>query len=125
LLIQILCSVVVCSIARLPYVIALGYTADTTYTEAILGVWTIVEVNLGIFCACAMRLKPLFVKYFPQLNIFSSRSTSKTSGIRWGKGTMERSRGQHSYQLHSYQKGSVDPVLDSHGNHSYKVDVQG
>jgi len=118
--------VVICSIARVPYVVALGYTADVTYTEAILGVWTIIELNLGIFCACAMRMKPLVVKYLPQLGIFS-RSENKASAQGGGSNNINLGRGQHSYQLHSYQKGSADPVLDSgdiHVSHSYKVDVQ-
>lgn len=100
---------VVCSIARLPYVVALGHTEDATYTEAILGVWTIIELNLGIFCACIMRMKQLVVKYLPQLDIFS-RSEQKASGQRWPS---DLNRGQQSYQLHSYQNGSADPVLDS------------
>ena len=127
LLTQILRSVVICSIARVPYVVALGHTADVTYTEAILGVWTIIELNLGIFCACAMRMKPLVIKYLPRLGNFFSRSENKSSGPRWGSNKIDLSKGQHTYQLHSYQKGSADPVLDSgdiHVSHSYKVDVQ-
>ncbi|KAI1080956.1 hypothetical protein F5B20DRAFT_537974 [Whalleya microplaca] len=124
-------AVVVCSIARLPYVVVLGHTTDVTYTEAILGVWSIIEVNLGIICACAMRLKPLAVKYFPQLGLFSSnsRSTAKSSSTPWGVKSNEGiSKSQHSYQLHSYQKSSADPVLDSkeiHVYRSYDVDVKG
>ncbi|KAK3389212.1 hypothetical protein B0H63DRAFT_389980 [Podospora didyma] len=111
-------SVVICSIARLPYVIQLGETtADSTYTEAILGVWSIVEVNLGIFCGCSMRLKPLIVRYLPQLGLFSSRNTSGHNNIKshgsWGTSKELRTdprKAQHTYQLHSVQKGSSDPL---------------
>lgn len=108
-------------------------TADTTWTEAILGVWSIVEVNLGIICACAMRLKPLVVKYLPQLG-FSASSRSRGTGYATGyapgsKGMRSNiSKGQHSYQLHSIQKSSNQPVSGTgeiRVHHSYKVDVDG
>ena len=112
-------SVVICSIARLPYVVVLPTTADSTYTQAILGVWSIVEVNLGIACACAMRLKPLITTYLPQLGIFSSRSRSKSRATAGKK--------KKSYQLHSIQKGSGDRLAGSKGIHvsrEYEVDVE-
>ncbi|KAJ5447804.1 hypothetical protein N7445_002625 [Penicillium cf. griseofulvum] len=71
-------GVIICSIARLPYVLLLGKTTDTTYTEAILGVWSFIEVNLGIICACAMQFKRLIAIYLPRLSLFSSRSPSPT-----------------------------------------------
>ncbi|KAK9418094.1 putative Integral membrane protein [Seiridium unicorne] len=122
-------GVVICSIARLPYVIVLDHTVDVTYTEAILGVWSIVEVNLGIICSCSMRLKPLVVKYLPQLGFFSSysRSTGKATYGSWGNGLGDESRSQHTYQLHSVQKSSADPVLDKgdiHVHRSYRVNVE-
>ncbi len=87
---------------------------DTTYTEAILGVWSIVEVNLGIICGAAMRLKPLLVRWLPQLGLFSSSFRSKSNGKFMGSmGTSSRGLrtdprpGQHNYQLHSVQKGSA------------------
>ncbi len=86
--------------------------ADTTYTEAILGVWSIVEVNLGIICGAAMRLKPLLVRWLPQLGIFSS-SQSKSNGKSLGSmGTSSRGlrTDPRNYQLHSIQKGSAGPA---------------
>ncbi|KAF7551731.1 hypothetical protein G7Z17_g4811 [Cylindrodendrum hubeiense] len=121
-------GVVICSIARLPYVLLLDKTDDVTYTEAILGVWSLVEVNLGIICACAMRLKRLVMTYLPQLGLFSSRSRDAASGS-WGKGLrLDKNEGQHSYQLHSIQKGYDDTASDSRDIHvyrSYNVDVEG
>ncbi|KAM0254288.1 hypothetical protein ACHAQJ_006928 [Trichoderma viride] len=107
-------GVVVCSIARLPYVLILGHTADVTYTEAILGVWSIVEVNLGIICGCAMRLKPLVVRYLPQLGFFSSRSHGSETNGSWGENhrTDKSKVQQRSYQLHSVQKDSANPGFD-------------
>ncbi|KAL8415235.1 hypothetical protein RB594_006176 [Gaeumannomyces avenae] len=79
-------AVVVCSIVRLHYVVRTRrgpgwavqqqqqYQAgpleeDLTWAEAVLGLWSVVEVNLGILCACAMRLKPLARAYLPRLGL--------------------------------------------------------
>ncbi|KAM7184565.1 hypothetical protein V8F20_012175 [Naviculisporaceae sp. PSN 640] len=122
--------VVVCSIARLPYVIALEGDPDVTYTQAILGIWSVVEVNLGILCGCIMRLKPLFVKYLPGLRLFSSKQATKSAPRTWTTSTKEL-RGtdprkvHHTYQLHSVQKGSVDPMSEDEGGirvqHEYDI----
>ena len=109
----------ICSIARLPYVKQMANDADVTYTEAILGVWSIIEVNLGIICGCAMRLKPLIVRWFPNLGLFSSRNKSlgKSAGFgSWAASKELRTdprNAQHTYKLHSIQKSSVDPVNES------------
>lgn len=97
-----------------------------TYTEAILGVWSIVEVNLGIICASAMRLKRLIVTYLPQLGFSTSRS-GNTGNEQWGSSVrMDKSSGQRSYQLHSIQKGSQPPSdsRDTHVYKSYNVDME-
>ncbi|KAL3463679.1 hypothetical protein BJX64DRAFT_287148 [Aspergillus heterothallicus] len=116
-------GVVICSIARLPYVIVLPTTADTTYTQAVLGIWTIAEVNLGIICACAMRFKRLITTYLPKLSLFVSSSSEGSKSrsryrLRKAKAVLvyderadrfqpEARRGGHSYQLHSVQSGSA------------------
>lgn len=123
-------SVVICSIARLPYVLELGKSPDITYTEAILGVWSIVEVNLGIICACAMRFKRLIATYLPRLSIFSSRSrgtgkiTEESSVNRF---QAKNNRAQDSYELHSFQSGSMDPLASSRDisvHHTLTVDEE-
>lgn len=101
-----------------------------TYTEAILGVWSLTEVNLGIICACAMRFKRLIATYLPRLSLFSSRSngTGKiTEEPPFDKFQPKNNRGQHSYQLHSYQKGSVDlysGTKDISVQRTFKVDEE-
>ncbi|KAI9372959.1 hypothetical protein BJX61DRAFT_409870 [Aspergillus egyptiacus] len=142
-------GVIVCSIARLPYVIQMSKTTDSTWTQAILGVWSTVELNLGIICACAMRFKHLIVRYFPGLSLFSgSGSRSRKAGGTTGTGTGTFNAGAsanrfhadagHNYQLHSVQRGNADPYsTDDYDNdgavktrereiavaHSFKVEV--
>ncbi|CAL5869517.1 uncharacterized protein PFLUO_LOCUS3747 [Penicillium psychrofluorescens] len=122
-------GVVVCSIARLPYVLRLEKTLDVTYTEAILGVWSLVEVNLGIICACAMRFKRLIATYLPRLSLFSShtQSNGKITFESFNRFQPTDRKGQHTYQLHSVQNGSADPFAGSNEisvSRSYKVDVE-
>ncbi|KAK0649084.1 hypothetical protein B0T16DRAFT_456529 [Cercophora newfieldiana] len=91
---------------------------DVTYTEAILGVWSIVEVNLGIVCGSAMRLKPLLRRWFPNLGLFSSQGKSAANGSpfnSWGASKQLRTdprNTSHTYQLHSVQKGSAEPITE-------------
>jgi hypothetical protein len=87
-------------------------------------VWSIVEINLGITCGCAMRLKSLVVKYLPQLGFFSSSTRESETHESRRKGLYrDGDNTQHSYQLHDVRKESTEPGFDS-GNgdefHSYR-----
>ncbi|KAL4926673.1 uncharacterized protein BDV17DRAFT_293250 [Aspergillus undulatus] len=133
-------GVLICSLARLPYVIRLGhqYNRDSSWTQAILGTWSIVELNLGVICACLMRFKPLIRTYVPWLGLFSSRTRSRTtrrrtyeygSSRRWRSG---HSRGKQSYQMHSVQRGNGEGAVLERGNigdisvyREFNVDVDG
>ncbi|PLB41640.1 uncharacterized protein BDW47DRAFT_99445 [Aspergillus candidus] len=123
-------AVTVCSIARLPYVIKLSKDPDVSYTEAILGIWSVVEVNLGIICACSMRLKQLLRVYLPQLGPPSSNPPSGKLSTYESWGNRFRPDGgsaQHSYQLHSVQNSSVDPCVGSKDiavSRTFNMDVE-
>ncbi|KAK4084358.1 uncharacterized protein Triagg1_838 [Trichoderma aggressivum f. europaeum] len=114
-------GVVIRSIARLPYVLILDKTADVTYTEAILGVWSIVEINLGITCGCAMRSKSLAVKYLPQLGFFSSNPQESETHDSRRKGLhKDEDSAQRSYQLHNVRKDRIELEFDSGMSDSYR-----
>lgn len=87
--------------------------------------WSIVEVNLGIICGAAMRLKPLLTQWLPQLGLFSSWSKNRTKSFG-SMGTSSRGLrtdprpAQHTYQLHSVQKGSVHLGGDDSHIHVYR-----
>ncbi|KAK4158958.1 hypothetical protein QBC43DRAFT_138390 [Cladorrhinum sp. PSN259] len=107
-------GVVICSIARVPYVRALVTNPDITYQEGILGVWSLVEVNLGIVCGCAMRLKKLITAWLPKLGLGTSRGKSGAATPFGSAGTTLRGTGlgdsqlaKGGYTLHSIQKGSA------------------
>ncbi|BDD59163.1 hypothetical protein MAP00_004393 [Monascus purpureus] len=90
----------------------------------------IVEINLAIICPCAMRFKRPVATYLPGLSLFSSRSHSAAGKTTYSS-SVNRFRldhSQHSYQLHSVQKGNTGPFSDSNGisiHRSFKVDVKG
>lgn len=121
-------AVCICSIARTPSVFRLGTAADMTYEEGILGVWSVIEVNLGIACGCGMRLKKLIVHYFPNFGLGSLRSRGKATpyaSSSWGvsgqrtkdghtnPGNLDSAAANAPYQLHSISKdgGSTDNIL--------------
>ncbi|KAL4789110.1 hypothetical protein BDV19DRAFT_395371 [Aspergillus venezuelensis] len=115
-------GVLICSTARLPYVIRLGHTynPDSSWTQAILGTWSVIELNLGVICACLMRFKPLIRNYMPWLGLFSSRTRGRNYRYGTGRGFRSgygggyggeyagygHSRGKSEYQMHSIQRGN-------------------
>ncbi|KAL4966524.1 uncharacterized protein BDV14DRAFT_198981 [Aspergillus stella-maris] len=142
-------GVLICSISRLPYVIRLGhaYNPDSSWTQAILGTWSVIELNLGVICACLMRFKPLIRNYMPWLGLFSSRTRSRTRGLNnYGTGRRFRSgygyggdygtgRGKSEYQMHSIQRANGGTDTDEFPDDlvergdievrkEFKVDVQ-
>jgi hypothetical protein len=101
--------VVISSIARLPYVIILRKTEDPSSTQAILGIWSIIEVNLGIICACAMRMKGLVMTYLPQMAAFFSRSVGGSQAWKSGGLRIDNSDREGLYELHSKRDASNKP----------------
>ncbi|KAM5352625.1 hypothetical protein ACJ41O_005347 [Fusarium nematophilum] len=60
-------AVLIASIARAPYVQIMATHIDFTRKQAEAGVWSLVELNIGIVCNNLMRLKPLLNRYLPKL----------------------------------------------------------
>jgi hypothetical protein len=73
-------------IGRTYYLIKLGNTYDTSWTGFELLIWTIIELQLGIICACAPSLRAFFRRYVSEAlrkSLSSSKNKSK-SGTRDG-----------------------------------------
>lgn len=60
----------VISIIRIPQLTSISNSNDPTYDNASPAVWSAVESNVAIICACLPLLRPLFTEYLP--GIFSS-----------------------------------------------------
>lgn len=68
------------SILRLKSVYDSTYgTGEATRVEVYIAVWSSVEINVGIMCACLTTLRPLVARLFPKSGL-STADMSSTSG---------------------------------------------
>ncbi len=78
--------------------------ADFPWYAALSFMWSAIEVNLGIICACVPSLKPLFLRFMPQLikNTGEDSTTASHSSIDAGppKGLAEAIKGNVSMLNH-------------------------
>lgn len=88
-------GVVVIAIVRIKYVMSMENNPDITYSECVTGIWSAIEINVGIVCNCVVVIKPFLRKHFPKF--FSSYMHS--SGLPGAP----RSR---SYAMFSNQNGN-------------------
>ena len=111
------------TIIRLTYYVTLSKVMDSTWHGVNTYLWCVVEVGVGIICACMATLRPLMRKVFPSLAGMtsarkSSRGTSEVSGVK-------NSRAQRRYS--AYGKGmemsDFDP-LSSKNSDVWKVSTQ-
>ena len=78
--------------------------SDFPWYAALSFMWSAIEVNLGIICACVPSLKPLFLRFMPQLikNTEEDSTTASHSSIDAGppKGLAEAVKGNVSMLNH-------------------------
>ncbi|KAI8935525.1 hypothetical protein NX059_008095 [Plenodomus lindquistii] len=87
--------VCVVSILRLPQLVAISNSKDPLYDNAPAALWSSVECNVGIICACLPLLRPLVTRYLPGLFTSEKRSTHTTPRLYSTIGT---SRGRRDMQ---------------------------
>lgn len=69
------------SLLRLQSLYAVSVSEDISWDNPMAALWSNLEVNIGILCACLPTLKTCIVRFFPR--IFSSnRGTSSAGGVR-------------------------------------------
>ncbi|KLO96752.1 integral membrane protein PTH11 [Fusarium fujikuroi] len=59
--------VTVVSILRLRYLVAFGNSSNPTWDSFDTCYWSVIELNVGIWCACMPNLRVLMLKTFPRL----------------------------------------------------------
>ena len=106
-------------IGRTYYLTKLGNTYDTSWTGFDLLVWTIIELQLGIICACAPSLRAFFRRYL------SDRLRKSFTGSKNNRGTRTETQTstnpQRSYQSRVKDKepDAIDmQVLTTHNSRS-------
>jgi hypothetical protein len=90
--------VVVTSCFRITTINITATSPDTTYDMAST-MWTIIEMNIAIVCACLPMIRPLIVKVFPRLMSKSSSNRNKY-GYGYGGHTSKASKGYISSNSH-------------------------
>ncbi|KAI9672493.1 MAG: hypothetical protein M1817_003259 [Caeruleum heppii] len=67
-------DICIVSIIRLKEIIPLLYNPDITHMTAVAFIWTTIEVNVGIICACLVTLRPFLRRYFPKVLGITTRA---------------------------------------------------
>ncbi|KAI1138865.1 hypothetical protein F5Y05DRAFT_352879 [Hypoxylon sp. FL0543] len=115
---------VVCgaSVMRLVSIYELGSTDDPSVSGIRLGLWSGVESNLAITCACLPTLRPVIARVFPKLlnaTVVTSQSWRRSAAGR--RGTARTTRDENgTYRMHelpSDEYGRNDSKLE-------RVDVE-
>jgi len=97
------------SVLRIPNLVTTSKSTDLTYENIEVGIYSSVEVNVGIICASLPCLKRLLPRLLAPMSIFrSSRSRSKgddDKGLQqWGV----ESSASHSWPLERLSEGKSD-----------------
>ncbi|KAI1654050.1 hypothetical protein F4813DRAFT_232561 [Daldinia decipiens] len=98
-------GVVVCiaSIMRLVTLQHVRHTEDPSVSGLPLGIWSGVELDLGIICACLPTLRPMIARAFPRL-----LGSTADSELSW-QGTQRITRdGNGSYRMHELHSNDED-----------------
>lgn len=93
--------VVIISILRLPSLIDLWKSKDTSYQNPMVMIWSCVEINVGIICSCLPTLRCLFPKIFKAATGYatgrSGRSEGSQSGAKFDGDRRNRDRKSQGY----------------------------
>lgn len=79
--------VTLCSIIRLYYVIHWSATTNPTWTYTPIAMWSLIEVDVGVICACMPALSGPFKKLWARTigkrlsELYASRSRKRTEGM--------------------------------------------
>lgn len=107
--------VTICSVVRLKFLAGWSESTNPTYDYANLALWSLIELNTGVICACLPGMASLFRRIRKDLS--DKRKTSSyalsAGGSRAFTGNAAGSRGGHS-ALRSFG-GSERPVAGTMG----------
>lgn len=78
--------VLITSCLRITTIDIIATTTDQTY-DISSTMWTIIEMNVAIVCACLPMIRPLIVKFFPKIMPKSSSNAKYGSAAAYGSKT--------------------------------------
>lgn len=79
------------SMIRLKYIVQFNSSIDLTWDDVDLTLWSIIEVFTAVICSCLISLRPLIIKYIPELfstnNLFRTHTSdspnSRSRSMSW------------------------------------------
>lgn len=94
---------------------------DVTHTQAAAAVWSCVELNVGLICNCLAMLKPFVRRHLPWLvslvggtsnaaASYNKQASGANAGGAFSAGGWRADGVNHSYQLHSVDRGRDSPM---------------
>ena len=113
-------SVCLISILRLHTLRIASQTTDPTWDNEAAATWSILELNIGIICACLVCLKPLVAKYIPQ---FASTLKSR-SGWSHGYPAGSVAHMETSKQPSIARSGSADDLWQGNKHELDSIDTR-
>ncbi|KAM7189317.1 hypothetical protein V8F20_010225 [Naviculisporaceae sp. PSN 640] len=112
---------VVMSIVRLWSLYLIGITPEGE--EAVHGVmiaiWSCIEINVAVVCACVPALRPLMGRVFPGLAGVSSSYGSRSWSQRQGQGTGTRSRALSGMEVYASRVRAGGGIAELEGHEGW------
>lgn len=78
------CRVIIVSVLRIPSIVAIGYSTDPSWDAVNIAIWSSIELNTAIVCACSMTLKPLVHRFFPRMFTHGYRHQGSVEDVAHG-----------------------------------------
>ncbi|UNI18365.1 hypothetical protein JDV02_004638 [Purpureocillium takamizusanense] len=108
--------VTIVSVVRLSYLLRGDLTnPDITWNFVDIGLWSIVEGNIAIFCACLPFLRPVLSKLgfgFLHLSSYHSKSCQKQDGSQYGQSSHRKTTATNSTANGGGNSFGRDEVFD-------------
>ncbi|KAF2496759.1 hypothetical protein BU16DRAFT_341033 [Lophium mytilinum] len=102
--------VIIASIIRVRLAKALQGKRDVSFAEGDIGIWSLVEINVGVICNCLVVMKPFFRRHLGNI-LGSSGADSENSPFSFNIGSVfsrfnKKQREPRSYRLASLDRAS-------------------
>lgn len=104
-------SVTLVSILRLRTLVAIGKTTDFTYDVVSPGIWSIIEMDIGILCACMPGIRALLKNVFPKI-LGSTRNKNSYGYRNTSSGGRESNPQQYSSREDIRKDGGRDEFIE-------------
>jgi hypothetical protein len=99
-------SVTVVSIIRLQFLLTFANSANPTWDNLGVSIWSTVEINVGLMCACMPTLRLLLARIVPGMR--SDAGSSRSQSKRYTRRLRKRQPGGISLQNSTMERKLMD-----------------